>query len=194
MCLGWHSGESKTVNGNSVVARLDYKDVRLLLSGDINHKASKTFLKKPGFAPGLDAHMLKAPHHGSHEFSKAFLEAVNPQMTFISSGDSVNGHPRANFLGTVGLCSRSDQPLMFSTELVIDYQYDEDMSTADPDEPGDPADANSVGQARQYFKKRLNGLINVRTDGRKIFAYRRIPHKKLQYVVYGQLSPTARKF
>ena len=37
-----------------------------------------------------------------------------------------------------------------------------------------PADPAMLGQARRRFKKRLNGLINVRSDGQNIYCAWRI--------------------
>ncbi len=44
-----------------------------------------------------------------------------------------------------------------------------------------------TAKARQHFKKRLNGIINVRTDGTVLYAYRRIPTSD-QFVTYGPMS------
>jgi beta-lactamase superfamily II metal-dependent hydrolase len=55
------------------VIRLIYGDVRILLSGDLNIEGARRILSDPGLAAKLDAHILKAPHHGSHEYSPAFL-------------------------------------------------------------------------------------------------------------------------
>ena len=116
--LRWLKGKSHTINGHSVVLRLTYDDVRVLLDGDVNIEGAEPILGDPALAAKLDAHVLKAPHHGSHEFTPEFIDAVNPQITTISSGEIPDhGHPRANFLGIVGQRSRSDSPLLYSTAL-----------------------------------------------------------------------------
>ncbi len=62
--------------------------------------------------------VAKSCHHGSADFSSLFLEAVHPIATVISSGDSeAHSHPRAETLGAIGVCSRGERPLIFSTEL-----------------------------------------------------------------------------
>ena len=69
--------------------------------------------QREGLKAKFDAHILKAPHHGSHEFTPKFLQAVNPQITSISSGEIPDhGHPRANFLAAAGRNSRGDEPLL----------------------------------------------------------------------------------
>ena len=71
--LRWFSDKSHTINGHSVVLRLTYGDVRLLFSGDLNEQGAGRLLADPSLAAKLDAHVLKAPHHGSHEYAAAFL-------------------------------------------------------------------------------------------------------------------------
>jgi beta-lactamase superfamily II metal-dependent hydrolase len=173
--LRWFSGKSHTINGHSVVLRLTYDEVRVLLTGDVNIEGAEPILEDPALAAKLDAHILKAPHHGSHEFTPAFLDAVNPQITTISSGEIPDhGHPRANFLGTVGQRSRSDEPLLFSTALSAvfgkaertDFQEEVDLH-------GDSTRADNEVK-RDLFQKLLPGIINVRTDGHQIHAATRV--------------------
>ena len=114
---------SHTINGHSVVLKLTYKNVDFMLGGDLNEASEQrllTFLKdKP--SSGLRSLVLKAPHHGSHDFNQDFLEAVNPLISVVSSGDeSVMKeyiHPRANLMAALGRSSRGPMPLLFSTEL-----------------------------------------------------------------------------
>ncbi len=184
----WFGTDRETVNGHSVVLRLDFGKVRILLSGDVNEKGAKHLLENSDNVGNplsvFNAHVLKAPHHGSHDFDLAFLQTVNPQVSIVSSGESPDhGHPRANFLGTIGKVSRSDEPLMFSTELVANFAVDEDAMAPDADDPVDPTNAALLGQARRRFKKRLNGLINVRSDGEKIYCARRVA-AGYQFVTY----------
>ena len=56
-------------------------------------------------------------------------------------------------------------------------------------EPVDPSNAALLTNARQRFKKNLNGLINVRTDGSRLFAARRV-NAAFQFETYGP-SPAA---
>jgi len=66
----------------------------------------------------IEVDVAKSCHHGSADFSSLFLEAVHPVATVISSGDSEpHSHPRAETLGAIGLASRGERPLIYSTEL-----------------------------------------------------------------------------
>jgi hypothetical protein len=171
----WLGSPAETVNGHSVVFRLDAGNIRILLPGDINRRGARHLMEDPSLRAELDSHVFKAPHHGSHEFAHEFLQAVHPQISVISSGETPDhGHPRANFLGTVGHASRSNEPLIFSTQLVALFVVDSDAAAPDADDDADPTDPAMLGQARRRFKKRLNGLINVRTDGNRIFCARRV--------------------
>jgi beta-lactamase superfamily II metal-dependent hydrolase len=188
----WLSSASKTINGNSVVLRIDFGNVRILLPGDLNSKGARHLLADANFELQADAHVLKAPHHGSHDFHPPFLQAVHPQISVISSGETPDhGHPRANFMGMIGKMSRSDKPLLFSTELVALFTVDEDEAMPDADDEADPTDPAMIGQARRRFKKRLNGVINVRTDGNHLYAARRVA-ASYQFVTYGPILPSPR--
>ena len=171
----WFGSAAKTVNGHSVMLRLDFRNVRVLLPGDINKRGARHLMEEPNLAAEADAHVFKGPHHGSKDFERSFLSAVHPQVVVVSSGETPDhGHPRANFLGTIGSVSRSDEPLLFSTELVAQFAVDSDAEAPDADDDADPTDPAMIGQARRRFKKRLNGIINVRTDGNYFYCARRV--------------------
>ena len=182
----WLGNPAKTVNGHSVVLRLDFHNIRVLLTGDVNDRGARHLMSDPEFAAEADAHVLKVPHHGSHEFDRRFLEAVHPQISIVSSGEAPDhGHPRADLLATIGNVSRSDQPILFSTELVALFAVDADAAASDADDDVDPdaTDPAMLGQARRRFKKRLNGIINVRSDGNDIYCARRVA-AGYQFVTY----------
>jgi beta-lactamase superfamily II metal-dependent hydrolase len=137
--LRWFGSKSKaamTKNGHSVVLRLRYREVSVLLGGDLNIPAEHLLLShhtgRPSPPATADAEealvfearqvfqcdFAKACHHGSADFTDLYLRAVNPMATIISSGDEEDyAHPRADTLGAVGRCSRGTRPLIFSTEL-----------------------------------------------------------------------------
>lgn len=134
--LRWMSSKGKTKNGHSVVLKLRYRGVTMLLGGDLNIPSENlllshhTGLPSPPRSAG-EAELLveaardifrvdiaKACHHGSGDFSHHFLRATNPIATVISSGDNEpHSHPRADALGSIGLYGRGPRPLIFSTEL-----------------------------------------------------------------------------
>ena len=135
--LRWLSSVGKTKNGHSVVLRAQYHDVSILLGGDLNIPAEDlllshhTGLSSPASSADdeealvsaarevFQVDIAKACHHGSSDFSSVYLKATNPIATVISSGDNEpHSHPRADALGTIGVCSRrGGRPLIFSTEL-----------------------------------------------------------------------------
>ncbi len=166
----WFADTAHTINGHSVVLRLTHGAARVLLPGDLNEAAEDYLLETPGLAAKFNAHVFKAPHHGSHEYSKAFLEKVKPQISVISAGDDRDhGHPRACFLGAVGQASRSERPLVFATEIAGNF-----TRLAKEEEPPPPASANPDAKRRLLFKRRLHGMINVRSDGASLYAARRV--------------------
>jgi beta-lactamase superfamily II metal-dependent hydrolase len=134
--FGELSGTGPTKNGHSVVLRLTYGNVSMLLGGDLNIPSEKLLL---AHHTGLNipptneeerrllieaarkifqVDIAKSCHHGSADFSDLFLEALNPIATVISSGDEEpHAHPRSDTLGTIGRFSRGSRPLIFSTEL-----------------------------------------------------------------------------
>ncbi|MEA3376731.1 MAG: hypothetical protein U9R72_11120, partial [Chloroflexota bacterium] len=79
-------------NDNSLVTRLTYGDVSMLLTGDIQARAEGRLL-----AAGvpLTSTVLKVAHHGScGATTDAFLRAVDPQCAVVSVGaDNDFGHP-----------------------------------------------------------------------------------------------------
>lgn len=179
--LKWFGDKSHTINGHSLTFRLIHDHVRVLFSGDINVEGSKHILAHPGAALGLDAHVLKSPHHGSHEFHQPYFDSVRPLITVVSSGDSPDhGHPRALFLGGVGKSGRSHEHLVFSTEIAATFTEsgEVDEPVADVPEDMDPGLMFSTtplnSEARKRFKKALSGIINVRSNGRELYAARRV--------------------
>lgn len=134
--LRWLSGLGKTKNGHSLILRLVYKKISVLLGGDLNIPAENYLLNHyageriPPRTEEAEKRMIdkarsvfqsdfaKACHHGSSDFTDLFLKAVNAKATVISSGDNEpHAHPRADTIGTLGKQGRGRRPLVFSTEL-----------------------------------------------------------------------------
>lgn len=191
----WFGDHSHTINGHSIVLRLSYKNVSFIFSGDLNIKGSKHLLEDPGLASHMDAHVLKAPHHGSHKYQPTWLESVNPQLTIISSGDAPDhGHPRANFIGAVGQSSRSKEPLIFSTEIAATFheggrKIEKEIGLSKKER--ESLDYFTLAKLRKLFKRRLHGMINVRTDGKRIYCARRVA-TGYWWVSYGPIQPAPR--
>ncbi len=79
-------------NDTSIVARLDYGELSLLLMGDAESATEATLIAS---GQPLASSILKAGHHGANtSSSQPFLAAVAPQIIVISVGrDNDFGHP-----------------------------------------------------------------------------------------------------
>jgi competence protein ComEC len=83
---------NNTINDNSIAFILQYKQFRMLFTGDAGVAAEQRFLSE-----GVDLHadVLKVGHHGSaYSSSAAFIAAVHPRYAIISVGrHNMFGHP-----------------------------------------------------------------------------------------------------
>jgi hypothetical protein len=120
----------------------------------------------------LQAHVFKANHHGSKDFSINFLNAVKPWVTVVSSGDFPDyGHPRACLLGSLGHYAppKIEKPLLFSTEIAATFKKIPESQLGE--------------KGHNIYEKSIHGLIHVRTDGNWLAAGR----------VYGRTRKKTRK-
>lgn len=75
---------SVSVNDNSLVLRLDYKDFSALFTGDISTEVEQRLLER--IPEKLDTDWLKVPHHGSRSSSSMpFIRAVSPVQVCITA-------------------------------------------------------------------------------------------------------------
>lgn len=90
-------GRTSPENNNSVVLRVTYGQVRLLLTGDIETEGEERIMSH---REDLRAQVLKVAHHGSRFSSgEAFLQAVRPEVALISAGvGNPYGHPHRELL------------------------------------------------------------------------------------------------
>jgi competence protein ComEC len=88
-------------NDDSVVLRVRYGDVELLLTGDAGPEFERAWPAEGAAAP---IRILKAGHHGSRTSSSAaFLEVYRPQAILISVGrGNLFGHPAPAVLARFG--------------------------------------------------------------------------------------------
>ncbi len=203
-----------TKNGHSVVLLLEIGTIKMLLGGDLNEPSQEYLLhhytdldprpKTPAELETLVAEgrkhfevdIAKACHHGSAHVSPSFLQATNPLVTVISSGDNEpHSHPRPDTLGIIGKYSRSDRPLIFSTELARsgnesikhpnrvrrELRAQIDKETAILNDPAATAAQKEAAEGR--LDKHLTviqrsvanyGMINVRTDGDRVIIAQRL--------------------
>jgi len=83
-------GTRSDVNANSVVARLEHGQVRMLLMGDAEAQTERWLLDS---GADLRASVLKVAHHGSRYSSgAAFLAAVAPGLAEVSCGSGNEYH------------------------------------------------------------------------------------------------------
>lgn len=192
----WFNGHGPTINGHSVILRLCYKGVKLLLSGDLNEAGADHLLLDHTLGKKMDAHILKAPHHGSGDFSDKWLRAVNPQISVISSGDLPDyGHPTANFVASVGNASRSKTgSLVFSTEIAstfVESGTKVQKIVGFTKKQKKNLTKKQLKILKGMFLRRLHGMINVRTNGETLFAARRITGRK-KWEAYSNINPSKR--
>src|SRR5690606_4521212 len=84
-------------NNGSIVMRLVYGDVEVLLTGDAEASAEHEMIAR---GHDLSADILHVGHHGSStSTSPEFLAAVNPKVAIYSAGkDNPYGHPHAEVI------------------------------------------------------------------------------------------------
>jgi len=157
--------ESHTINGHSIAFRLRYRNVRFVMTGDMNQEAGARLRTALPNAP-LRAEILKAPHHGAADFDMEFMKEVGAVVSLISSGDESAAkeyiHPRATLMAALGKASRTTPAIIFVTELAAFFKL---RGPSKDDEP-------QAGEQKSYFGfERTNfGIVHVRTDGERVLA------------------------
>lgn len=160
---------SHTINGHSIVFRLRYGGFSYLFSGDLNDEASRVLASKHQNGEiNLQAEVFKVPHHGSADFSGAFLQKVSPLVSIVSSGDESAKkeyiHPRATLMGALGKHSRIDEPLIFVTELVAFFNLEGWAKLTDK------AKNDERGEFFA-FSRAAYGIVKTRTNGKRMLVY-----------------------
>ncbi|MBR6676178.1 MAG: MBL fold metallo-hydrolase [Clostridia bacterium] len=93
------AGEMTNLNDYSIVARISYMDVSVMVTGDVEHNSEKAivdaFSKKD-----IESELLKVSHHGSSTSNhESFVKAVDPEFAVIQCGeDNSYGHPHREII------------------------------------------------------------------------------------------------
>lgn len=207
-----------TKNGHSLVLLLEIGNVKMLLGGDLNEPAQNYLLEHyTGLDPEpstvaeteqlieegrkhFEVDIAKACHHGSAHVAINFLQSTNPLATVISSGDNEpHSHPRPDTLGMIGKYSRSERPLIFSTELARSgsdnikhpNKVRQELRAKIDIETAIIHDATSTAKQKKSASDRLDkhltviersvanyGMINVLTDGKRLMVVQRLERKR----------------
>jgi len=160
---------SHTINGHSVVFRLRYGGFSYLFCGDLNDEASQFLAREHNRGTvNLRSEIFKVPHHGSADFSGAFVQCVSPIVSVVSSGDESARkeyiHPRATLMGALGKYARVPEPLVFVTELVAFFNVEGLSRLADQKKAAKRGDF--FGFSRTAF-----GMVKTRTNGQRLLVY-----------------------
>jgi beta-lactamase superfamily II metal-dependent hydrolase len=168
---------SHTINGHSVILRMQYGNVSFMFAGDLNEEAEDILVANAD-ALHIQSEILKVPHHGSADFSNDFFEAVKPLVSVVSSGDESEMkeyiHPRATLMGALGKHSRINRPLIFVTELVAFFKM-EGWASVTKKPP-----AGKKNPEFFAFSRTAYGVVHVRTDGKKILVFTHSGQKGLK--------------
>lgn len=186
---------SHTINGHSVVFRLRYGSFNFLFTGDLNDEAGRSLTRAHNRGDlNLQAEVFKVPHHGSADFSGAFIQAVSPVISIVSSGDENARkefiHPRATIMGALGKYGRVEEPLIFVTELVAFFEVVglttpefHKMKEGEAVIVGGKAVADTKADKKFFaFKRAAFGIVMIRTDGERLLVYTNSGQSKLKEV------------
>ena len=82
--------DTSDLNNTSIVLKLTYQDISILLTGDATSETEKKILNKD-----INSTVLKVGHHGSkYSSTESFLKKVNPKYAIISVGkNNIYNHP-----------------------------------------------------------------------------------------------------
>lgn len=75
-------------NNRSAMLHIQFGDRSILFAGDVENHAQRSFGENPP-AEGIQADILKYPHHGQVKLHDPFLEAISPKLVFMNGANKV---------------------------------------------------------------------------------------------------------
>lgn len=146
------------INNYSIGIKLEYGDTSFIFTGDAEWEAEQDILDNGIF---LDADVLKAGHHGSHDASSLeFVETVAPDYAVISCGKGNDyGHPHKE---TLALFQKLGITVLRTDEqgTIISLSNGKEITWAFPDWSLEEAKSN---QGVYYVGNKNNGKLHVST-------------------------------
>ena len=96
------------LNNNSIVCKLNYKNISALFTGDIEEVAEKKIVSLYG-SKILNSTFFKVAHHVSKTSSiQDFVSMVNPKIALIGVGENNKfGHPNDMVIERLQICRGS---------------------------------------------------------------------------------------
>ncbi len=121
-------------NANSVVARLDYGEFSMLLTGDAEAQTEERMLRN---GANVSVDVLKVGHHGSkYASSENFIKRGEFKAAIISAGaDNRYGHPSQEVLDRLKAAQVRVYRTDFQGEIVITTKGDENFQIKGAREP-----------------------------------------------------------
>lgn len=164
---------SHTINGHSVILKLNYRNVNFLFGADLNEESEERLIDRAhNDHLSLTAEVLKVPHHGSADFSPHMIDEVRPVVSVVSSGDECADkeyiHPRAGLVGALGKYSRASvsKPLIYVTEMVAFFERLGEIEATEVKPTG--VKGKDLGRIHNAYRKTAFGIVHVRTDGERV--------------------------
>lgn len=95
---GSTSEGSNSDNENSMVAKAKWKDLSVLITGDVDEGAERTLISSND-PDDMDVDVIAVPHHGSkYGSTEELIEAASPKAAVIQVGKNSYGHPAPSII------------------------------------------------------------------------------------------------
>lgn len=179
-------------NHNSLVVMVKYKDIRTLVTGDIERPVESYLINQ---GKNLSADILKVAHHGSRNGSSAeFLRKVNPSIAVIQCRkDNSYGHPHyetlKRFESTNATVLRTDidGTIVIRTDGEKLYNASEEILPKEPEE---------INEEEKKFIGNIKSKVvhspqcrNLPSENNRIYFSTKNEALNMQYKPCGNCSP-----